>query len=342
MKLSLLPSKGPSLSPQAAQLRWPRAWVFNWCLMVLLSQCTIHTTVREIPLRENEILTQEGDSIYTVANAYNVNVRELIEKNGLDATSPLLEPNQKLVLPARKNAAISAPVAGPEALQNSGPEVFSGQDDGAGGWTDVGSANQGQSVMDSQSPQEGLTAQEKSDGVLPIASSAVKYGKDAGIKAGAEVLADTQALGKKNLGKATEGGSTGAGSAAASGPLCFGMPVSSAPAQGFSSDHTGLTFPTKPGTPVHATEAGTVIFAGAVDSGQDVTIIVQHKDTTSGKSYLSVYLPVSPKGIKKGEHVARNQVLGHTQDSDAGHLYFEIREGSKRSPLDPKKLIKAS
>lgn len=85
------------------------------------------------------------------------------------------------------------------------------------------------------------------------------------------------------------------------------------------------------GTPVKAVEAGTVELIGNLGT-YGSTVMLDH-----GDGYWSVYSHMQTIGVKKGQTVARGEVIGTVggENTDEGpHLYFEIR-GASGIALDP-------
>lgn len=85
------------------------------------------------------------------------------------------------------------------------------------------------------------------------------------------------------------------------------------------------------GTPVRAVEAGIVRLVGQFGT-YGLTIVLEH-----GNGYYSIYADLAAAGVKLGDTVKKNQVLGTVggNNSDYGpHLHFEIR-GENQIALDP-------
>lgn len=96
----------------------------------------------------------------------------------------------------------------------------------------------------------------------------------------------------------------------------------------------GIDIGGKPGTPVHASAAGKVVYAGTGLRGYGKLIIVKHNAT-----FLSAYAHNREILVREGQQVTRGQKIaemGNT-DSDQVKLHFEIRRLGK--PVDPLKYL---
>lgn len=104
--------------------------------------------------------------------------------------------------------------------------------------------------------------------------------------------------------------------------------------QGFSSFHTGIDLAGAEGTPIHAANAGRVIFAGWNSWGYGYTIVLIHGPT------MTVYGHLSQVNVSCGQDVSSGQVIGamgNTGNSSGTHLHFEIRsrQGGGYVPGNP-------
>lgn len=94
--------------------------------------------------------------------------------------------------------------------------------------------------------------------------------------------------------------------------------------------HDGLDLDAPWGTPVHATAAGTVAFAGW-DGGYGMKIDLDH-----GNGYHTWYCHLSRIDVAAGQHVTKDEAIaavGSTGESTGPHLHYEIvRDGR---PIDP-------
>lgn len=103
------------------------------------------------------------------------------------------------------------------------------------------------------------------------------------------------------------------------------------------NQHTGLDFRVQSGTPIHASNAGTVILARNLYF-EGNCVAVDH-----GQGLITLYLHLSKFEVKEGEKVSRGQVIGlsgGTGRATAPHLHFAVRwQGSY---LNPAVLLKLS
>ena len=94
--------------------------------------------------------------------------------------------------------------------------------------------------------------------------------------------------------------------------------------------HEGMDIAARSGTPVHAAEAGRVIYASRL-GGYGNVVVLRH-----GKLYESVYAHNRRFRVSKGARVRKGEVIaevGATGNANAPHLHFEIRRND--DPRDP-------
>ncbi len=95
--------------------------------------------------------------------------------------------------------------------------------------------------------------------------------------------------------------------------------------------HDGIDISAKNGTPIKASAAGKVVYAGSM-RGYGNLILLRHKD-----NMFTAYSHNSANKVKKGQTVKQGQVIGkvgHTGRASGPHLHFEIRHGqTARNPL---------
>jgi murein DD-endopeptidase MepM/ murein hydrolase activator NlpD len=95
--------------------------------------------------------------------------------------------------------------------------------------------------------------------------------------------------------------------------------------------HHGVDLAAPSGTPIHAFQAGQVVFSGDMgDYGN--TVIVEHAN-----GYRSLYAHSSVNRVQVGDFVREGQTLGlvgNTGRSTGSHLHFELqKDGSKIDPV---------
>jgi len=106
----------------------------------------------------------------------------------------------------------------------------------------------------------------------------------------------------------------------------------------FSSkaNRKGIDISGKLGQPVHASEAGKVVYSGSGLRGYGKLVIIKHNST-----FLSAYAHNNQILVKEGERISQGQKIAEmgSTDADRVKLHFEIRRLGK--PVDPLKYIPA-
>ena len=99
--------------------------------------------------------------------------------------------------------------------------------------------------------------------------------------------------------------------------------------------HEGIDIAAPTGTPIHAADAGRVVYAGWM-TGYGKCIMIDH-----GNGYRTVYGHASKLYVREGTRVSKGQLIaavGSTGRSTGPHLHFEIRKNGV--PQNPLKYIK--
>jgi murein DD-endopeptidase MepM/ murein hydrolase activator NlpD len=95
--------------------------------------------------------------------------------------------------------------------------------------------------------------------------------------------------------------------------------------------HDGIDIKAKSGDPIKAAADGLVAYNGKI-RGYGNLLIVRHRD-----NFFTVYAHNSKNKAKKGQKVAKGEVIGYvgaTGRATGPHLHFEVREGQKaRNPV---------
>ena len=99
--------------------------------------------------------------------------------------------------------------------------------------------------------------------------------------------------------------------------------------------HKGIDYLCPAGTPVLASEAGTVIKAGWDNTGYGNCVMIQHQDGNA-----TLYAHLSQIYVTVGQKVVQSQVIGlsgNTGNSTGPHLHFEARSNPAdyKSAFDP-------
>ena len=100
------------------------------------------------------------------------------------------------------------------------------------------------------------------------------------------------------------------------------------------SQHTGLDFRVTTGTPIAASNGGTVILARSLYF-EGNCVIIDH-----GQGLLTIYMHLSEIKVKEGDAVEKGQILGlsgGTGRATAPHLHFAVRWRGEY--LDPRTLL---
>jgi LysM repeat protein len=91
----------------------------------------------------------------------------------------------------------------------------------------------------------------------------------------------------------------------------------------FSASHLGIDIAAGVGTPVLASDAGTVVYAGWNDTGYGNMVAIDHNN-----GYKTIYAHLSSINVACGSSVNSGALIGYsgsTGKSTGGHLHFEIR-----------------
>lgn len=97
----------------------------------------------------------------------------------------------------------------------------------------------------------------------------------------------------------------------------------------WSKNHTGIDYLCPSGTPILASEEGTVIWAGWRDGGYGYTVFIKHPDDCiTIYEHLLKDIPV-----QLNQKVSRSQVIGwsgSTGNSTGPHLHFEMHDANNK------------
>ncbi len=107
------------------------------------------------------------------------------------------------------------------------------------------------------------------------------------------------------------------------------------PVRGGRDFHTGLDIRAPRGRPIVAAAAGKVVHSGWM-GGYGKTIVISHPNNmTTLYAHCSSLLVKSGTTIKRGQRIA---LVGSTGRSTGNHLHFEVRQGGR--PMNPLKFIR--
>lgn len=94
----------------------------------------------------------------------------------------------------------------------------------------------------------------------------------------------------------------------------------------------GIGIAARPGTPVHAVEAGTVVMAGPFE-GYGPSVVVSH-----GAGFYTLYLYLQTINVREGEQIAARQVVGTVggeRTPEGPHIEFQVRAPIRNGPPEP-------
>ncbi len=100
----------------------------------------------------------------------------------------------------------------------------------------------------------------------------------------------------------------------------------------------GINIATPYGTPIRASAAGTISYAGNELRGYGNLILIKHDD-----GYVTAYAHAERILVARGDTVSKGQIIayaGDTGDVTSPQLHFEIRRGVQ--PINPRTLLLAS
>jgi murein DD-endopeptidase MepM/ murein hydrolase activator NlpD len=304
-----------------------------------------------------------GDTAASLSQGFGVPVSVIVEANGL--TSPTdVRPGQRLVMPTyvyRDNATVppvtvvSVPTTPAEPALATPPTTLNAQATALGGPEKSHTVAAGDTLY-SIARMYGVSPGEVARVNGIGADGTVKLGTTLRIPGAAGVAPhETQVASLDPQQTAPEVMSDAAPAiapATVEPPAAVVQPVddgvSSAGADGFrwpvrgriiagfgrQSDgvrNDGINLAVPAGTPVHAAEAGTVIYAGDQLEGYGNLVLIQHKD-----DWVSAYAHAASLNVKRGDTVKRGQTIatvGNTGSVDQPQLHFELRK--KQKPVDP-------
>jgi murein DD-endopeptidase MepM/ murein hydrolase activator NlpD len=198
-----------------------------------------------------------------------------------------------------------------------------------------------QAVNDLQAQSDQLAALRAAQAAQKAASFAMRKQKNTRLSAVENNLAlleqqENQLLAESNsltgviTGSSGGGGGTGSMVWPVSGPITSPFGYRIHPILGYRKLHTGVDFGVGYGTPIHAADSGTVIYATWM-GGYGNVIIIDH-----GRGISTLYGHQSSLAVGTGTRVVRGQVVGYvgsTGFSTGPHLHFEVRVNGV--PVDP-------
>lgn len=103
------------------------------------------------------------------------------------------------------------------------------------------------------------------------------------------------------------------------------------------SPHRGIDYGCPTGTPILASDDGTVTLVKDLPTGYGKYIMIQHDG-----GYQTIYAHLSSLGVRVGQDVTKGDVIamsGNTGNSTGPHLHFEVRKQGIQ--IDPKGVLQS-
>jgi lipoprotein NlpD len=301
-------------------------------LINLLYACTGHYA-RNVKTKGIYYRVKSGDTLWSIAKAYNIDIQELAESNNITdpkligADTVLFIPDADQIIDdvmsavgevesakkiAKKEGKTSEPktrkAERPSDKEHSTREIISMRE-----------ASKGKDEVTAKEESKGIKAKSAEEG-SPLAES----------------VSPREETGRKIEQKVKERNSGGESPKIKFDKERFIWPVKGKVRSRFGFQRDGtynnwITIAAKEGSPVLASASGTVIFSNSLkDYGE--TVIIKHQD-----NFATVYTNLSGRiaqvedKIKKGSRIA---FLGKTEKKGEVSLRFEIRHKNKaRNPL---------
>ena len=294
-------------------------------LVNLLYACTAHYT-KTVKTKGIYYRVKSGDTLWSIANAYNIDIQELAEANNITdpklirADTVLFIPDADQIIDDVMSAVgemESAKKIAKKEGKTSEPKTRKGERLG----DKVPVTPEALSMWDAARGKEGLTSAEESKGVRTKRAEEGTSSID-------------RASPREQKSRERNGGGESAGIKLDKDRFIWPVKGKVRSKFGFQRDGTynnWITIAAKDGAPVLAAASGTVIFSNSLkDYGE--TIIIKHQD-----NFATVYTNLSGRivqvddKIRKGGRIA---FLGKTEKKGEGSLKFEIRHKNKaRNPL---------
>jgi lipoprotein NlpD len=299
-----------------------------------LYACTGHYT-RNVKTKGIYYRVKSGDTLWSIANAYNMDIQELAEANNITdpkligADTVLFIPDADQIIDDVMSAVgemESAKKIAKKEGKTSGPKTRKAERPG----DKVPATPEILSMRDASRGKDGAAAEEESK-AKGIKVKSAEEGSPL-----AERVSPREETGRKVEQKGKERDSGGESAKIKFDKERFIWPVKGKVRSRFGFQRDGtynnwITIAAKEGAPVLAAASGTVIFSNSLkDYGE--TIIIKHQD-----NYATVYTNLSGRiaqvddKVKKGSRIA---FLGKTEKKGEASLNFEIRHKNKaRNPL---------
>ena len=313
-------------------MKW-RLIIILFLSVNLLYACTSHHVKTARKTRGVYHRVKAGDTLWSIAKAYNINVQDVAEANNI--TDPkLIAQNSIIFIPDANQviddviSSVSEKRSSAKTTQKEGeaPAVKSRKEempvDKAPVKTDdISSKDVPKSKVKVPSKEDSKSRKRKDIENISALTGRLPPGN------AAEQKAETKSKGK-NGGEEPEKLKFDKGR--------FIWPVKGKVRSGFGIQpngmyNNGIKIAAREGTPVLAAASGTVIFSNSLKDYGD-TIIIKHED-----NYATVYTNLSKRIVKTDDLIkkgGRIALLGSPENKGEAYLNFEIRHKNKaRNPL---------
>lgn len=262
-------------------------------------------TAEDDPKNRDEVMEYTvlaGETISSIAQKFGLNVNTILWENNLTARS-LIKPGAKItILPAD---GVTHTVAKNENISKISKKY------------DIEVAK----IVDSNDID---------------ADDALKVGQELFIPGGKKIVENQTVINKSytgtNITNSGSGGNTAGQKPAYTGGKLLWPTVGARITQYYSWKHKGLDIANKTGTPLYASEDGTVERSGW-SNGYGYNVVINH-----GGGLKTLYAHASKLHVKVGEKVQRGDIvanMGSTGWSTGPHIHYEvIVNGVKQNPLN--------
>jgi murein DD-endopeptidase MepM/ murein hydrolase activator NlpD len=252
-------------------------------------------------------VVKPGDSLGRIANDRGLRSIDVATYNGIDPAAPI-KVGQQLRIPATARPATQVAAVQP-----------------ANTVTDAGGTL---GTMPAPAPAQvpGAAPVAGAQPAAPVVPAAPQQPAAQQVAVAAPPQAQAQAQPQMPTGTGVESSTTGNFRWPVRGRVISGFGVK---ANGARND--GINIEVPEGTPIKASEGGTVIYAGSELKGYGNLVLVKHPN-----GMVSAYAHASELLVKRDDVVMRGQTLGKvgaTGNVERPQLHFEIRQGNK--PVDP-------
>jgi lipoprotein NlpD len=269
-----------------------------------------------------------GDTLFSIARANNVPMRDLAAWNNIDVPY-VITVGQALRLTPPDGVAL-APVKPSGAVETAPLGATGGTPPGAD------SSIKTQPLGQRMPYSEQAYAQMSKGPAAAKAETKTEPKPEIRAEPKAEPKAETKAETKAEA-KAETPPDTKPDKPRTDGELNWAWPTQGKVVRNFNEgSNKGIAIAGSRGQPVHASAAGRVIFSGSGIRGLGNLVVIRHNI-----NYLSVYAHNDKLLVKQGQNVTKGQHIADMGNSDADQvkLHFEIRRQGK--PVDPIRLLPA-